>query len=437
MPQPLNKQRFPARVALLSVLLLPTWANAACEPLAPDAAAALGIDTVLRRAALCGPAVLAADSTLAQTRADVLTAGQRPNPQVTLGLDSITANPGPARLWNKADQQVRVEQLLERGDKPRLRSAVAQALTGSAEAELGEARRDAQRAAARTFYDLAAARARVEELRQSAALAAQVQSALDRRVRAGDAAALDAIRFGLESSRVQNELRQADAEIRSQQLQLALQIGADANAASIQPNSRALAEPVSPSSRPDAEGSLENRPDVRAALLRVTAARQSRALAASQLTRDVAVGVQYNRTPMNPVGVNANTNSMGLTLSVPLFVRHAYEGERARAAADLALAEQALVRVRDAARLEVRQALGLYEVAQERRRVVVEQLLPQAQRVASGAELAYQRGASGIIDLLDARRNLRSAQIERIAAEADLAKAAAELSLAITPQVMP
>jgi cobalt-zinc-cadmium efflux system outer membrane protein len=127
-----------------------------------------------------------------------------------------------------------------------------------------------------------------------------------------------------------------------------------------------------------------------------------------------------------------------VSLSVPLFFRHAYDGEIARATADADSAADNLRRVREAAQLDMARALAQWRAADARRRLTVEQMLPAAERVAAGAELAYRRGATSVLDVLDARRSLRAAHIDRINAEADRVTAAAELEAAAPrPELLP
>ena len=121
---------------------------------------------------------------------------------------------------------------------------------------------------------------------------------------------------------------------------------------------------------------------------------------------------------------------MSVFVSIPLFVRHSYEGENARAEADVNSAEEMMRRVRAAAQTDLDRAAAQWHAAQARRRLIADELLPAAERVAAGAELAYRRGASSVLDVLDARRALRAAHIERITADADFAKATAELDAA-------
>ncbi|HTQ77262.1 MAG TPA: TolC family protein, partial [Burkholderiales bacterium] len=59
--------------------------------------------------------------------------------------------------------------------------------------------------------------------------------------------------------------------------------------------------------------------------------------------------------------------------------------------------------------------LGRYETS----------LLGAAQRSADAAEFAFERGASSVLDVLDARRTLGAVRLEALAARADYARALA------------
>ena len=170
-----------------------------------------------------------------------------------------------------------------------------------------------------------------------------------------------------------------------------------------------------------------------AAQARLAAAAAARNLAAAAGTRDVSVGVQFDRWPTNPTNMSGTGNTVSLSLTVPLFVRHAFEGELARAEADWSAASEALRRVRDNAATDLARAAAQVGAAQDRRRLVLEQLEPAAEKVAAGAELAYRRGASSALELLDARRSLRAVRTERITADAELAKALADWQAATLP----
>lgn len=415
-------------LALIAVLLGAPFGSAlACPPLSDDSASNLSADALLARVAPCHPDVRAAERTLAGARADTLTAAQRPNPQLTLGAANLSRDLGGGRLWDKTfDHQLRIDQLIERGDKPALRVAAADASRAAARADLAEAIRQARLATLRSYHDLRAALARRAELQSTATLYDESQRALERRVSVGDAAPLDATRFKLDALRLQADLKQAESDTHALRLQLASMIGAEAQAERLTPTTSAPVTAIAQISPRD----LDRRPDVVAAQARLDAARAAREVARALKTRDVSVGVQLDRYPVSDTNSSGSGNTVSVFVSIPLFVRHSYEGENARAEADVNSAEEMMRRVRAAAQTDLDRAAAQWHAAQARRRLIADELLPAAERVAAGAELAYRRGASSVLDVLDARRALRAAHIERITADADFAKATAELDAA-------
>jgi cobalt-zinc-cadmium efflux system outer membrane protein len=427
------------------VLVLLCWAAGqvvavpVCADLPAAAAASLSLDQALLRVADCHPDVRAARAALGAAAADVQVAGQMPNPQLTLAAGSIGSAVGGGTLWQKTyDHSARIDQLIERGNKPALRLAAALAARAAAGADLAEASRRAASAVAHAHQDLWAAQGRLLQLQAAAALNAESLRLLGRRVKAGDAPALDAIRFRLDDTRLQADLRQAEADGQDLRRQLALLIGALTVARQLLAQRVDLAPDwaaklPAPLDMTEAFEAAERRPDVVAAVARLRAAEQLRDLAGAGRTRDVNVGLQLDHWPTSPGNSSGTGNTVSLSLTVPLFVHHANEGALLRAEADLSLAQDALRRSRDTAAAELARSAAQTRNAAERRRLVVEQLEPAAEQVAAGAELAYQRGASSALDVLDARRSLRTVRIERVNADADLAKALADWQVATTP----
>ena len=437
----------PLSVPSLSVLLLSTALAGpvlACADLPATDAAGLGLAQAQARVADCHPDVRAARAALGAALADVQIAGQLPNPQLTVAAGSVGSSLGSGPWWRKTyDQSVRLDQLLERGNKPALRRAVADATRLAVLADLADAQRRATAAVAHAHQDLWALQGRQAQLQAAVGSSTESLRLLDTRVRAGDAPALDATRFRLDDARLRADLHQADADRQDLQRQLALLIGAGPVAAQLQvvaavlPADLPLPPPLAampndrPNDRPDTR--TDNRPDVAAAQARVSAAELARDLAAAVRTRDVSVGLQFDHWPTSPTNTSGTGNTISLSLSVPLFIRHANEGELARAQADLASAQDSLRRLRAAASAELARTAALAQGAAGRRQLVITQLEPAAEHVAAGAELAYRRGASSALELLDARRSLRAVRLERINADADLAKALADWQAAGAP----
>ncbi len=352
-----------------------------------------------------------------------LSAGQRPNPNLSLSTVNISPSRGVGNgaLRDKAvDSTIRLDQLIERGNKRGLRLSTAKKLEAASGEDLADVLRQQRLALRGGYYDLQLAQDRVEISAGTAELYQHSLQAADLRLSAGDIASSDVARIRVDALRAQNDARAAEAERRRAQLALAYLIGAEQRtellrAADAWPAPQALAAI-------DADALIERRPDVRAARARVEAADAARELARSLRTRDVSVGVQFEHFPDN---FGNAANSYGIALSVPLFTRYYYEGDIAQAEAAYNSAADNLERARAVARSEIAKALSDVTAAAERLARYQDSLLAEAKKSADAAEFAYKNGAIGVMDLLDARRTLRAIQLDAAAAQADYAKALA------------
>ena len=360
-----------------------------------------------------------ARTAVAGAEADVLTAGQVPNPQVSLNVTQISPWSGyGAGPWKdkKMDNVLRLDQLVERGGKRDLRIKGADARLDASRYDLDDTGRQQLLTLQQTYFDLRLAQ---EKRRLAGELAAAYDKSLDTgrlRLKAGDISQVELSRLQIDKSRADNDARQTQAELEQAQVALAYLIGRESDAAQLvaADNWPPLAD------NPLKRGDLEQRPDVAAARLRVAAAEAARDLAKAQKTRDVTLGLQYEHNMQNEP-----TNSYGFGVSIPLFIFHEYEGDIARAEADLTTARLLYERTLAQAVGSSDQASSALRSADERLRRLATGLLADAERVAKAAELAYNRGAMNLMDLLDARRTLRQIQIETATAHADHAKALA------------
>jgi len=358
-----------------------------------------------------------AQSAVTGAAADVRTAGQIPNPDVSLSALSISPWSGyGSGTWEdkKMDTTLRLDQLIERGGKRQLR-------VKGAEARLDAARFDAQDTARQqlgvlryAYYNLRLAQEKQALARETAALYGRTAEAGALRQKAGDLAPVDLSRLQIDKARAESDARQAQTELEQAQVALAYLIGREADAAQLQAgdNWPALEEQAL------SQAPLEQRPDLEAARRRLTAAEAERDLAKARKKRDVTFGVQLEHNLQN-----APTDSFGFAVSMPLFIWHEYEGEIARAEADFDAARLQYSQQQAQAVGQVAQARNALLSARDRYKRLSSGLLLDAERVAKAAEFAYGKGAMGLMDLLDARRTLRQIQIEAATAQADYARA--------------
>ncbi len=363
-----------------------------------------------------------------QAEADIITAGQQPNPQLSWTTQNINPNRGIGNGDVRAktvDSIVRIDQLIERGNKAELRTETARRLDGAAAEDVQEVTRQQLLALRFAYFDLLAAQEKAASAAETAALFGKTAEAAQLRLKAGDLAAADVSRIRVDVLRAQNDARGLEADLARARVNLAYLIGAESSAASIRAVT-AWPKQEGATAAGVSDAQLEARPDVRAARARVAAADKARELAQSLRTRDVSVGLQFEHWPNRADANNQGTgNSFGVAFSVPLFLRHNNEGEVARAQADWYAARDFLDRVHAQARSDASRAGGDLAAARERLTRFEGELVKEAERTANAAEFAFKNGAIGVMDLLDARRTLKAIQIDAANARADHAKSLA------------
>lgn len=376
-----------------------------------------------------------ARSALLQARADVITAGQKPNPQLGLLTQNINRarGIGSGGLRDKTvDSIVALSQTFERGDKAGLRVATASLLSTAAGADLNDSARVQLLAVRAAYFDVLAAQERLVVAQDTLQLSARTLAAATQRLRAGDLSGADVARIGVDDARARNDTVAVAADVGRARVALALLIAAEADAAAIRAVSPWPAQDAG-FNTPAIEELLARRPDIRAAAMRVAAADRARDLARALRARDVTVNLQFEHYPASEANPGGSGNSVGLGFSVPLFLRHSNEGEIARAQADWYAARDALQQVRGVARAELLRVRGDLDAARERRLRFETELLPRAIQSSSAAEFAFRNGAIGVMDLLDARRILKAIQAEAAGARADFAKALAAWQASTEP----
>ena len=358
-------------------------------------------------------------------RGDITAADRAPTPTLSAKAASIDLQNGIGSgnllSQKRIDKAIGLDWTYERGNKRELRTQAARRLADAAQFDIEEIQETQKIAASTAFFDLLAAQERIKEVAAIARSAAQLAATAERRVKAGDLAAQDAARTDIEAQRASTDLATAQNDRRRASLNLAQVTG-------LSPTAPWVAQADWPTNlASDAASndnvvypSVEKRGEVRAAVQRVEAARAALNVAAAQKTRDITLGTSFDHYP------GTSTRMLEFRAQVPLngfLGSYNYQGEIARAQAQLNQAEDSLEKIRRSTTAEYLQLQQDRQGTAARALSYETAILPRARKVAEMAEMAYSKGAMSLTELIDARRTLRSILIEALNARTDHAKA--------------
>lgn len=357
-------------------------------------------------------------------RAATVIANAAPNPN--LSIQTANINPkqgiGSGNLRDKTmDTTIRLDQVIERGDKRELRTENATHLELASNADLLEARRQLKLNVGQSYYDLMAAQEKLAAAKETLSLSEATANAAQKKQKAGDIAGADLYRITVDALRAKNDVLQAEADLAKTRFALALLTGATARANGIYAADR-WPDLQDISLNAIADKVVEQRADIRAAEARLDAAMSARKLAVASRTRDVSVGVQFEHWPTNDTNTQGSGNSVGVSLQIPLFTRYYYDGEIRAAEVAVDVAQENLDKIRDAAKNEIYRLLHDVQSSADRVHRYQQDLLTAAKQSADAAEFAFKNGATSVMDVLDARRIYRSTQLDAVTAQADYAK---------------
>ena len=357
-----------------------------------------------------------AKNQLEMAKADTLSAAQRPNPQLSYNMNNVGTG-RDHRYLNGSDHVVRLDQTFERGDKRDLRMKSADYRLNASQEDLNSITRQSRTLLYQLYYQLLLAQEKLRITEESAELYVKTFEVAQLRFKAGDISAAELSRIDLDKLRLDNDVFQARNNLKQAQIDLGIYIGEELNAPALKASD---AWPHITPSLYQKPMNIENRADIKAAKLRLSAAETNRELAMALKKRDITIGAQIEHNSLD-----LESNTVGIGVSIPLMTGYAYEGEIARAESEYQSAFLELDHAHAYAISEINKARGDLKTAEARVAHYDDNLLKEADKVLQSAEFAYKQGAQSVMDLLDARRTYKATLIESTAARADYASALA------------
>lgn len=398
-----------ACLLIVGLSLLRAGAAGTTEVAAAASGTALTLGQAVERALAANPDLQGFAFALKAQEARIAQAGQRPAAEAGIDLENVLGS-GEFDGLDAAEATFVLSQVIELGDKRRLRSTAAESGRGVLSVERQAAQLDVLAEVTRRFIAVAAAQEQVELARQATMLAQGTVEDVTRRVRAARSPEAELLRSRAALSRASLDERRALAELGAARQNLAAQWG------SPRPDFGSVSAGLYAFPALTDFDKLAARLDRNPDFLRFTSEARLRdaelRLARSLRKPDVNISGGVRRLEAS------SDQALVMGVSVPLFAGR-------RAAPAIAEAEALRGQV-DAGRNAalVRARSRLYELYEDLRQAIGEtdvlrrEVMPLLDEALKATTYAYERGRYGYVELVDAQRaflDSRSAAIESAA----------------------
>ena len=336
------------------------------------------------------------------------TASVRPNPTLTLGAEGFDIV-SPGNITNRLFT-VRLDQVFERGNKRALRTEAAEFQMQAADAQVLDATRLQLMQLRQAFSTALLARDNVRVAEENLGLTNDTERLITARVKAGDAPEWDLIKFQANQVQFQRDLtttrlayQQAVRDVLSV-LGIPLVPGEGPPLLDLIGDLRVPGlVTLDTSLEALHQQALLQRPDVQVAQKNLDAAQRTLELARAQRRRDVDVGLEYQR--------NGGDNTVGVTMSVPLFWSHKFEGQINQGLAQRQQTNVTLEQTRQQVLAEVDKAYQMYQASRHLLQVYTTEAQTRAEESLRIAAASYRQGATSLLELQEAQRTLNQTRL--------------------------
>lgn len=359
------------------------------------------------------PSLQVARSKWQVARAAIVTAGQIPNPTVSVSPLYVATATAGISPWVVASSLV---QIVETAGKRQFRLARAQYLAEAARLDVLNAAWDTIGRVNLALLDVAAAQSRAAALGRQVAVQSELVDVAEKLIQAGIGSRLELLTARTVLNRALLDQQAARTTLIDAQHQLALAVGVPFDAI---PLDRLSLPPLDQTLPPGFEARVRDT----AALNRADLLARLADYAASVITLQLEVA---NRIPNVDLGPNFEYDQgdrkwgLSLTVQVPVFNQN--QGPIAEAAAQRRQAADQFVALQAGIIGEVGRAVAAYDSAL-RSLAAADRLFQQQNQQARTQETLFARGESDRLQLLAARVELAITALARVDAQSAVARA--------------
>jgi len=393
-------------------------------------------EQVRERFETSNPTLLAGKLNVDESKAQEITAFLRPNPTFTVSADGTQIVPHKG-VWQPLAgtfETPSISYLHERQHKRELRLESAQKGTSIATSQQADLERTLLFNLRSAFVQTLQSKAVLDVSKANLEYYDHVLSVSNEQYKAGDIAQIDLDRLQLQRVQFEADVQSAEVNLRTAKIQL-LQLLNDRTPVD-------QFDVVGPFDFGEQLQSLDDyrkvaldaRPDLRAALESVDKAKTDHKLAIANGSTDPTFATWYthNSSNNNPFG----TDTLGLSVSIPLRTFDRNQGEKLRTKIDIdrnerlrAATEAQVFGDVDSAYAQLNSTLTLL-------RPYKAKYLQQAVRVRDTVYFSYQHGGASLLDFLNAESEYRSVQLSYVNLVGTYLTAASQMNLAVGREVI-
>src|ERR1700677_21105 len=349
----------------------------------------------------------AARTTIQQNEAQEITANLRPNPVLTVDaqfLPIFQTNVFSADYINTTAQfDVGVSYLFERGKKRQHRLQAAEDATAQTKATVTDNERTLTFNVASQFLSVQLAESSLDLALQDVKSFQNTVDISEIRYKAGDISEVDYLKIKLQLLQFQSDVSMAQLAKTQELVGLRQLLGYQTVPEDFDVTGDFDYRPVGMKLEDLQAQALQNRPDYRAAVLGVTAAKSQYELAKANGKVDITGTADYDHVSA------VSTASFFGSLQIPIFNRN--QGEIARTNYAINQAQELQLAASDQVMSDV---LNAYEGVRENDQIIALYrggYLDASQKTRDITEYSYKRGAASLLDFLDAERSYRATQL--------------------------
>jgi cobalt-zinc-cadmium efflux system outer membrane protein len=410
----------------------PQAAQSPSPPAVPPEAR-VTLDRAIELAIAHNHSLLAARSTIDQSRAQEITANLRPNPVLSWDaqfLPIFQPNAFSGDYVNNSDQfDVGISYLIERGKKRQARLGAATDQTAVTTATVADNERGITSNVGQQFINVLLANANLELAQMDLQSYQNTVQISEDTYQAGGMSDADLLKIKLQLLQFQMDLSAAHLAKVQALASLRELLGFESVPENYDVDGVLTHQEVTLNLDDLKALALRDRPDLRAAQLGITAAQSQYTLAKADGKQDLDAGFTYSHV------AGLSTGSVFFNIPLPVFNRN--QGEIARTNFAINQAQQTEMATSEGALSDV---INAYENLHTNDQIVnlyTSGYLQEAEDSRSISEYAYQRGAASLLDFLDAERSYRATELAYRQALASYMLALEQLRQAVGTRSLP